>query len=151
MLTIHFGKKDGVCYGPTWFNVNYEEEWLADELVQEMLHDVDKSEYKGGRLIESEVLGPIAPSELSGGVKTLICIFKRPDLIFNATSCGQNCAKWLIEIGRRTDVEVVLEYLMKFKGLEPFSIRIDNTDTITDNYRDYAFAALELLNREDGN
>ena len=35
------------------------------------------------------------------GLQTLICIYKRPDLMFNATSCGENCVKWLLEIGKR--------------------------------------------------
>jgi len=28
-------------------------------------------------------------------------IYKRPDKIFDATSCGENCAKWLLEIGKK--------------------------------------------------
>ena len=35
---------------------------------------IDKSEYVGGQLIKSEVLGPIPPERLSGGLKTLISI-----------------------------------------------------------------------------
>ena len=145
MLNIHFGKIDKAYYGPSWFKVNYEEEWLSDELVQSMLKDIDKSEYKGGRLIDSDVLGPISPGELSGGVKTLICIYKRPDLVFDATSCGPNCAKWLLEIGNRQDVTVMLEYFMKFKDFEPFRIHIDNTDTLIETNRDYTLTALDIL------
>lgn len=150
MLNIHFGKVQDAYYGPSWFKVNYEEEWLSDKLVQEMLRDIDKSEYKGGRLIDSEVLGPISPGELSGGVQTLICIYKRPDLIFDATSCGANCAKWLLKIGDAIDVTVMLEYFMKFKEYSPFHIHIDNTNVTVNNNHDYTLAALDLL-EEDGN
>lgn len=145
MLNIHFGKVEDAYYGPSWFKVNYDEEWLSDELVQAMLKDVDKSEYKGGHLIESEVLGPISPGELSGGVQTLICIYKRPNLIFDATSCGSNCAKWLLAIGKLIDVTIMLEYFMKFKDFEPFKIRIDNSAITVDNNHDYTIAALDLL------
>ena len=145
MLNMHFGKIEEAYYGPSWFKVNYEEEWLSDELVQSMLKDIDKSEYRGGHLIDSEILGPISPGELSGGVQTLICIYKRPDLIFDATSCGPNCAKWLLEIGEIKDVTIMLEYFMKFKDYEPFKIHIDNTDVTINTNKDYTIAALDLL------
>ena len=149
MLNIHFGEMDNMFYGPSWFKANYDPEWLADPLVEKMLNDVDKSSYKGGNLIDSEVLGPISPGELSGGVQTLISIYENPDLVFNATSCGENCAKWLLEIGRQKDVTVVLEYFMNFRNMGPYRIHILNTGVTVDNDRDYTYAALDLLNAEE--
>ena len=149
MLSIHFGKIKNAYYGPSWFKANYVPEWLADPLVRAILQDVDKSDYKGGNLIDSEVLGPISPGELSGGVQTLICIYKCPELIFDATSCGNNCARCLLEIGQKEDITVMLEYFMEFKDLEQNKIRIDNTGVVVENYRDYTYAALDLLNAED--
>lgn len=151
MLSIYFGKIDNSFYGPSWFKVNYEQEWLADSFVGEIIRDVDKSEYKGGNLIVSDVLGPISPRELSGGTQTLICIYSMPGLIFDATSCGQNCAKWLIEIGKRKDVTVMLEYYMSFKEFEPFEIHIKNMDTIVKSGNEYTYAALDLLHKEAEN
>ncbi len=145
MLSIYFGEREGTYYGPYWFSNSYDSKWLEDPLVSAMLKDVDKSEYKGGELIMSDVLGPISPRDLSGGVKTLISIYKNPDLIFDATSCGGNCAKWLKEIVQREDVTVILKYLMHFDGLEPFSIKILNTGEIVTTERDYVFAAVEAL------
>ena len=46
------------------------------------------------------MLGQIPPERLSGGVKTLLLILNEPDRIFNASTCGDNCAKWIVEIGR---------------------------------------------------
>ena len=149
MLNIHFGKVENAFYGPSWFKANYAPEWLADPLVRNFLRDIDRSDYKGGNLIDSEVLGPISPGELSGGVQTLICIYKCPELVFDATSCGNNCARWLLEIGKLEDITVMLEYFMEFNDLEPFRIRIDNTGEIVENIRDYTFAALDILNAED--
>lgn len=37
-----------------------------------MIRDIDKSDVIGVHLIESPVLGPISPKDLSGGVKTLM-------------------------------------------------------------------------------
>ena len=148
MLTIRFGEMKNVYYGPGWFENNYEQDWLADPLVNEMLRDVDKSEYKGGELIESEVLGPISPKDLSGGVKTLISIYNEPSYIFDATSCGSNCAKWLIEIGKREDVLVNLKYPMRFSGLEPFEIHIENDDSVVRTEKDYTLKAISILHEE---
>ena len=69
MLSINFGEMDNVEYGPSWFKYNYKPEWLKDPLVQRMIKDVDNSEYVDGLVINSQVLGPIPPERLSGGVK----------------------------------------------------------------------------------
>ncbi|MBO4395516.1 MAG: DUF4869 domain-containing protein [Eubacterium sp.] len=145
MLHIFFGKTDMTYYGPSYFKLNYDVEWLEDPFVQDMIQDVDHSTYAGGRLIQSDVLGPISPLELSGGVQTLICILKCPDMVFDATSCGQNCAKWLIEIGKKQDVTISLEYYMSFKDMEPFKIMIENTHVMVTTDNEYYLPALELL------
>ena len=82
MLRIHFGETDHVEYGPSWFKYNYKPEWFKDPFVQKMIREVDGSTYVDGLVIDSPVLGPIPPERLSGGVKTLIMIYERPDLIF---------------------------------------------------------------------
>ena len=97
-----------------------------------MILDVDKSTVIGPRVIDSPVLGGISPRELSGGVKTLIDIYKRPDRIFNASACGDNCAKWLLEIGERQDVTINLRHLMDF-GDGAFTLRVLNTDQLVHN------------------
>jgi hypothetical protein len=145
MLSIYFGEKEEVMHGPSWFRFNYDEQWLADPFVAEMMADIDKSYYKGGQLIESDVLGPIPPERLSGGLQTLICIYKRPDLIFNATSCGENCAKWLAEIGRRENVTVNLRYYMPFDDCGDIEFEILNENVKVTNLREYMHVALKYV------
>lgn len=93
-----------------------------------LIEKVDKSLVKGPNLIESPVLGPISPDYLSGGVKTLICINKRDDLIFNATACGDNCSPFLLELANDRDIIINLYYCMQFA--EPFEIEIMNSGKI---------------------
>lgn len=145
MLKIYYGEMEDVCYGPLWFKYNYDLEYFQDPLVLQMLEDVDKSTYVTGGVINSPVLGPIPPERLSGGLQTLIMIFKMPDKIFDATSCGPNCAKWLIEIGKRQDVTVNLRYFMSFDGLEPFDVEILNVEKIVHTADDFAFTSLDCL------
>ena len=117
MLSIYFGDGlDGVIMNPdVFFDNQYEPSWLMQELSKKMILDVDKSEVLGEYCIMSPVLGQIPPETLSGGVKTLMLMENRPDKVFNASYCGNNCAKWIQEIGRRHDVTIRLGYPMKFR------------------------------------
>lgn len=133
MLSVYYGDMPEAIYNPALFFKNsYSDDWITDELSKEMIRDVDKSEVIGPRIIDSPVLGGITPRELSGGVKTLICIYKRPDRVFNASACGDNCAKWLLEIGKRQDVTINLRHLMDF-GEKEFTIKVLNTNQTVHN------------------
>ena len=145
MLSIYFGEKEHVKHGPSWFRFNYRPEWFEDPFVQQMMEAIDKSVYRGGELIQSEVLGPIPPERLSGGLQTLICIYKRPDLMFNATSCGENCAGWLLKAGENEDISVNLRYFMPFDGYEPFCIDILNENVIVKDMQEYTHIAIRYL------
>ena len=94
-----------------------------------MIRDVDRSEVIGPRVIDSPVLGGISARELSGGVKTLIAIYKMPEKIFNASACGDNCAKW---IGEKQDVTINLCHLMDF-GDGAFEVKVLNTEQVVHN------------------
>lgn len=136
MLKIIFGNCEDAIYNTSvYFKNTYQDEWITDELSVEMIKDVDKSVVIGPRLIESPVLGAISPKELSGGVKTLILINKDRNKIFNASTCGDNCAKWLLKIGETDDVIINLRHLMDF-GSDEFEIEIMNTHQIVRNMKE---------------
>ena len=136
MLKIIFGNCEDAIYNTSvYFKNTYQDERITDELSVEMIKDVDKSDVIGPRLIESPVLGAISPKELSGGVKTLILINKDRNKIFNASTCGDNCAKWLLKIGETDDVIINLRHLMDF-GNDEFEIEIMNTHQIVRNMKE---------------
>lgn len=133
MLQIFYGDMPEAIYNPVIFFKNtYTDEWITDELSREMIKDVDRSVVLGPRVIDSPVLGGISPRELSGGVKTLIAIYKVPEKIFNASACGDNCAKWILKIGGMQDITINLRHLMDF-GEHTFEIRVLNTNQIVHN------------------
>ena len=145
MLKIYYGDMhETAAYGPSWFKFGYEPEWFEDPFVQQMIREVDASVYRAGLVIESPVLGQIPPEKLSGGLQTLIAIYKNPDKIFDATSCGPNCAKWLQEIGRRMDVTVNLHYFMPMQE-EPLNIYIVNAEKTVQNIREFTLLSLQYL------
>lgn len=130
MLHIEFGKIKDVVYNTSLFFKNqYDPSWLDDREVQEMIRDVDQSKVLSSHAIESPVMGIIPPTSLSGGVKTLILIKMMPDRLFNASNCGDNCAKWLLKIGEAQEATINLRHIMDF-GDEPFEIHVLNTDQI---------------------
>lgn len=115
MLNIFYGDMPEAIYNTAvYFKNVYEDEWITDPLSREMIADVDKSVVLGSGIIDSPVLRKIPPLSLSGGVKTLMLIDHMPEQIFNASTCGDNCAKWLLKIGEEKDITVNLRHLMDF-------------------------------------
>lgn len=130
MLNIYYGHmKEAVYNTAAYFKYDYEDAWIVDPFVKEMIHDVDQSTVLDSGVIDSPVLGKIPPVGLSGGVKTLILVKFEQSKIFNASTCGDNCACWLLKIAEKEDRTVNLLHLMDF-GQEPFTIRILNTDQV---------------------
>ena len=115
MLNIFYGDMPEAIYNTAvYFKNVYEDEWITNPLSREMIADVDKSVVLGSGIIDSPVLGKIPPLSLSGGVKTLMLNDHMPEQIFNASTCGDNCAKWLLKIGEEKDITVNLRHLMDF-------------------------------------
>lgn len=59
----------------------------------------------------------------------MILVNNDADHVFNVSACGDSCAKWLIDIGKRKDVLVRLGYLMDF-GDDEFDITVANTGRV---------------------
>ena len=146
MLSIYLGQMDdAIYYPPVYFDNQYEDEWITEPLTIEMIKDVDKSEVVSPHLIESPVLGPISVKEISGGVKTLILMaFDETRKVFNASACGDNCTKWILEIGKRKDLTINLRHIMNF-GKEDFEIKILNTGKMVHNMKQFIETAAEYV------
>ena len=137
MLKVVLGNMEDAVYNSSvYFKNTYQDAWITDELSVEMIKDVDQSVVVGPHMIESPVLGPISPKELSGGVKALILIYKDKTHVFNASNCGDNCAKWLLKIGEMEGVTINLRHIMDF-GDEPFEIEICNVQQIVHNMKEF--------------
>ena len=151
MLNVWYkgGNVTVLTNAPLYFDGVFEPEWFDYPLVKEMVKDVDDSEVVGPYLIISPVLGPIAPTHLSGGVKVLILLLKDPNFIYNISNCGDNCAKWILKIAeekaliQHEDLVVYLEHIMRFEN--NFCIKILNTGKEVRTMQDYV---LELFKAE---
>lgn len=136
MLNIYFGKMPEAIFNTSvYFKNVYEDRWITDPFAKEMILDVDQSVVLDSGVIDSPVLGKIPPTSLSGGVKTLILIKNEPEKIFNASTCGNNCAKWILKIAEMQDTTINLRHLMDF-GKGEFDICILNTNQIVHSMKE---------------
>ena len=113
----------------------FRSEWITDPVAREMILDVDKSIVLDNAVIDSPVMGKIAPTELSGGVKTLILMKNERSKVFNASTCGDNCAQWILKLADMDELTINLRHLMNF-GNGTFDIRIMNTNQVVHSMKE---------------
>lgn len=146
MLTIIYGDAPQSVYNTNvYFKNTYEPEWFETDIAKKMIKDVDDSVVLSGECINSPVLGQIPPERLSGGVKTLLLVLNEPDKVFNASTCGDNCAKWLLEIGKQKDVTINLRHMMSFGKDTVFEIRVANGGEIVHSMKELLPVASKYL------
>lgn len=144
MLNIYFGEMPEAIYNTeVYFKNTYQDQWLCDDFAKRVIKGVDKSEVLDTHLIKSPVLGLIPPVMLSGGTKTLLLIKNNPDMVFNASTCGDNCAKYILEIARQQDITINLRHIMRFG--KRFQARVLNDDVIVDNMEQLIILAAKYV------
>lgn len=145
MLKVFFGEMDGVLHNvETYFNNQYQYQWLEDDFVKQVIKDVDNSVVESPSCIMSPVLRQIPPTKLSGGTKAVILMKYVPDRIINASNCGDNCAKWILKLGNESDLTINLNHIMVFAE-DSFEILILNNNKIVHNMADFVDAATDYL------
>lgn len=133
MLNVYFGDMPDAIYNTAlYFRNVYQDAWITDSISREIILDVDKSTVVSANLIESPVLGPISPVMLSGGVKTLLLIKHDKKQVFNASTCGDNCAKWILRLAEKRKLVINLHHVMDF-GPDDFKIKVLNSGVIAHN------------------
>lgn len=145
MLNIYFGDMPSAIYNTSgYFNNVYLDFWLDDPLDREMIQAIDKGKPLGPNAVETEALGVIPPTKLSGGVKTLMLIHHLPDKVFNASNCGDNCARWILKIAKTQDITINLRHIMNF-GKRKFQAKILNNGQTVENMEELAEVAAQYV------
>ena len=130
MLSIHYGDRDNVIYDTsTFFDYSYSPSWLQDPLSQRIIKSIDNGTVFGANAIDTKVLGVIPPEKLSTGTKTLLLMLFMPQNLYNASTCGDNCAYWILRIASKHDITINLYHMMDF-GKGRFTVRVTNTGQI---------------------
>lgn len=145
MLHIHFGDMPTAIYNTeVFFKNTYDEEWLLDDFAKRVIKKIDSSEVVDAQAIKSPVLGMIPPTDLSGGAKTLLLIKNCPDIVFNASTCGDNCAKFILELAKSNDITINLRHIMNF-GKNRFSAKILNDGSVVNNMEEMLSVAARYV------
>ena len=145
MLNVYFGDMPDAIYNTNiYFNNTYKDSWIVKPLSKDMIKAVDQSDVIDEKTILSPVFGNMSPKKLSGGVKTLLLIAYDHTKIFNASTCGDNCAPWILKIAENKKVVINLRHLMDF-GKSEFKIRVLNTGKIVKNMGDLVAEAGEFV------
>ena len=145
MLSVYFGDMSDVIYNTNiYFNNTYKDSWITKPLAKALIKAVDNSEVIDEKTILSPIFGNMSPKKLSGGVKTLLLIAFDKTKIFNASTCGDNCAEWILKIAENRKVEINLRHLMDF-GEGEFKIKVLNTGKIVKNMGELVLEAGEFV------
>jgi hypothetical protein len=143
MLHIWLGNCNAATYdSDAAFDYYQEPEWFTDPFVKEMVKDVDKTELIGQKLAYDYMGDPMNPNDLSSGVKCLIVMYKVDNIIMDGNSMGNNCAKWIIEIGKAKDCYMTLVYFMAFNRYldsedSEFICNVLNRKRVVKTFREY--------------
>lgn len=146
MVKVLFGEDFGektILDIDSYFNNVYENDWLEDENVKQIVKDIDGSELNGLNVI-SPVLGSISVRDISGGAKALICLLKEdnPEGFIDLVVLGENCEKWLAYVFENKDVQVCMTgYHLFFDDYNVSGVCLnDNTEIKNSNdWRDKLF------------
>ena len=141
MLNVYFGNMEGAVYNTSvYFDNTYLDTWLEDELIRKIIKSVDKADVISNKAIDSKALGVIPVTKLSGGTKTLILVCKDHSKVFNASTCGDNCAKWIESFSVQKNFVINLYHVMRFSE-KRFSAYIVNEDKVINSLEDlYIYA-----------
>jgi hypothetical protein len=124
-------------------------DWFDDEYVKQMILDVDKTICHSAFNMESPVLGGINYSMLSTGVKNLILAYKLNNPVIDLSKCGNNCAKWIADIGKKKDYTGDLYHIMVFSKNTEFECTLLNDNTTIKTIKDYSEAVYKYIMMEE--
>jgi hypothetical protein len=149
MLKIWIGDviddNEDYIYAPqVYFNYRHEPEWIISEFGRRVIEGVDKAEVIDVDCIKSPILGMISVEKIAGGTKALIMMNFDDEHIYNASSCGDNCAKYILEIAQRKDLTIRLGHIMHFPTKEVFDGVILNNGIEFHSQKEFVLAYSEV-------
>lgn len=147
MLKVFYGDMPQAIYNTSmYFDNTYLDKWITDSFGVQVIQAIDKAKVLSANAVDSKALGVIPVTSLSGGVKTLLLIRNDHTKVFNASTCGDNCAKWILRIAResREDITINLRHIMNF-GTGKFEMEILNNHTVVHSMKELVPYAVTFI------
>lgn len=101
-----------------WFDGNYEESWLFTDFAKKVMREIDQVTPLSFEAVESDILGVLSPTWLSGGVKTLLLLEQQRPYQSEASYLGDNCAPYLEELSERLDIHMHFDIPFQFTNTQ---------------------------------
>lgn len=138
MIKVAFGyDSESILDIDMYFDNTYQDEWLEDENVKQIIKDIDRSDVLSPSCIQSPVLGQIPVTSISGGAKTLICLLKDDEAYIDLVNCGENCEDWIVKIGQMKDIKFSLSGCdLVFKNKPIMGVCLNN-NTVMNNWKEW--------------
>lgn len=150
MLKIVYGEVENAIYNTSiYFDNTYLDNWITDPFAKKIIKNIDKGEVLSPQAVDTKALGVIPVTKISGGTKTLLLMHNEPNKIYNASTCGNNCAKYILEIAKmlKTDLVINLHHLMDF-GKGKFEIQIVNSGVVVHDMKELVMNSVDFLSAE---
>ncbi len=74
----------------------------------------------------------------------MLMAFDESGKIFNASACGDNCAKWIFHIAKEKDLTINLHHVMSFAEVSDLKAEILNTGKIVNSYDEYLAETVKI-------
>lgn len=152
LVNFYIGDREDAMFDPFgYFDFMLDESCLDSDFAKKIVKEIDKSDLINRNLIISPILGQIPPSKLSGGTKALL-VLKFTNNPLYLDSFGENCYKYIAEIGETKDVTIVTTRISRFfwrcEGLE--CVKVLNTNKIVRTDRELFDEILDWRAEHEG-
>ena len=143
MIKMNYGWMEGdnvIINADAVFDRAKKSDWITDPFVKEIISDIDDSDVVNGNILINRFKGEAYPPQgLCGGTKMLILMYalKDPELVFDLSWLGPNCAKYFQRIAAKKDIRVFHTDVFRFKEDEYFDILFEQTGFRTSDIEEY--------------
>ena len=145
MLHVYVGSNEDAIYpGGKYFDACVDTSVITEDFSRKVIKEIDKSEVVSENLVISPVIGPIPPNYLSGGVKTLMILYKE-DKMVDIDSMGENCFPYLWMLAENKDIKLSMEGYRDLYQFGSGIVHILNDDSFVDNGGDFMFKVTDIL------
>jgi hypothetical protein len=138
--------KDCIVGVVSYFDGHKEKDWFNRQDVKEVIKGVDNTIAVKDEYLESPVFGGMSPDRLSGGCKALILMLVTDKMIY-ATKCGDNCAKYIIEISKTKDLHICLHNCMRF--MRDFDAIFEDTGEEIHTFKEFVEGYYRIRHNRD--
>lgn len=143
MVKVRFGlSPETIELIDEYFAAEFDDRWLDNELVQDILKDIDKVSVSSEGLLYNELYGEILSEDFSTGTKCLLLLMFVPENEYYGTCMGDNCGKWAWKIGQLHDIHLALTRIFDFWPLScgdktGLNVYCENSGTILNSMTEY--------------